>query len=428
MTTATRAHRLLSDALGFEAPVRIRLWNGQEAGPVDAPVAVINSKRAIRHILYSPGELGVARAYVQGDLDVEGDLADSLRAVWSRITAQRAANPSLGKIKLGPKLLARGALSAISLGAIGRRPKPPAAESSLTGELHSTSRDQAAISHHYDLSNDLYELLLDDTMAYSCGFHYTPDLELGDAQRAKLDLICRKLDLKPGMKLVDIGSGWGSLTLHAAEHFGVYVTGVTLSHEQRDFVLRRAADRGLKGQVDVSLRHYRELNLPDASVDAIASVEMGEHVGDAEYVDFTQSIARYLKAHGRVLIQQMSRNNDHPGGGPFIETYIAPDMHMKPLHRTLEHITNAGLEIRDVQALREHYPQTVAAWSANLEENWDRAVALVGEETSRVWRLYLAGGALAFEQNRMGVDQILATKPGVDGSITMPATPAAWLR
>lgn len=427
MTTAQALHKLLSDTLGFTAPVRIRLWTGDEAGPTDSPVAIINSKRAIRHILYKPGELGVARAYVQGDLDVEGDLAEALRTAWNAAALEREKNPELGKLRVKPSTIVRGAAVAARLGAIGRKPKAPAAESSLTGELHSTDRDQAAISHHYDLSNDFYELILDPQMGYSSGFHHLPNMTLEEAQRAKLDLICRKLDLKPGMALVDIGSGWGSLTLHAAEHFGVHVTGVTLSREQRDFVLARAAERGLSELVDVSLRHYRNLDLDPGTIDAVASVEMGEHVGDAEYVDFTAAIARYLKPGGRVVIQQMSRQGAHPGGGPFIETYIAPDMHMKPLHRTIELIHGAGLEIRDVQAMREHYPQTVAGWSANLESNWDTAVALVGEETARVWRLYLAGGSLAFEQNRMGVDQILAVKPRIDGSVDMPASPSVWL-
>ena len=233
-----------------------------------------------------------------------------------------------------------------------------------------------------------------------------------------------------GARVADIGSGSGSLTLHAAQHYGVHVTGVTLSHEQRDFVMKRAAERGLQDRVDVSLRHFRDLSeagVRDGGIDAVASIEMGEHVGDEEYEVFTSAIHRYLRPGGRVLIQQMSRSNDapgdRPGGGPFIETYIAPDMHMKPIAKTIGLINRAGLEIRDVQAMREHYPLTVAGWAAKLEENWDTAVALVGEEQARVWRLYLAGGSLAFEENRMGVDQILAVKPSTKGVSAMPLTP-----
>lgn len=425
---------LAEDTLGLMLPIRLRAWDGSEAGVPGAPVVVISNKRALRHIIWKPGELGVARAYVQGDLDVEGDLGDGLRAMWNAVRDARAADATRGRPKIGPKQVTKGAALALRLGALGRRPAAPLAESTLTGELHSRERDRAAISHHYDLSNDFYELILGPTMAYSSGFHITPEMTLEEAQTAKLDLICRKLALEPGMRMVDIGSGWGSLTLFAAEHYGVHVTGVTLSSEQRDYVMKKAAERGLEDRVSVSLRHFRDLEasgVSDNQIDAIASIEMGEHVGDKEYVVFTESIRRYLRPGGRALIQQMSRSNDavgdSPGGGPFIETYIAPDMHMVPLAKTIGLIADAGLEIRDVQAMREHYPQTVAGWADNLESNWSTAVALIGEENARVWRLYLAGGALAFEENRMGVDQILAVKPSVNGVSGMPSSPLSWL-
>jgi cyclopropane-fatty-acyl-phospholipid synthase len=425
---------LAEETLGLTLPIRLRAWDGSEAGVPGAPVVVIRSKRALRHVIWKPGELGVARAYVQGDLDVEGDLGDGLRAMWNAVRDAREADATAGRPSIGPKQVAKAVALAVRLGAIGRRPPAPAAEATLTGELHSKERDQDAISHHYDLSNDFYELILDPNMAYSSGFHVTPEMTLEEAQTAKLHLICQKLGLQPGMKMVDIGSGWGSLTLFAAEHYGVHVTGVTLSVEQRDYVMGKAAERGLADRVDVSLRHFRDLEasgVRDGEIDAIASIEMGEHVGDAEYVVFVDSIFRYLKPGGRALIQQMSRSNDapgdSPGGGPFIETYIAPDMHMKPLAKTIGLIAASGLEIRDVQAMREHYPQTVAGWAQQLEDNWDVAVKLIGEENARVWRLYLVGGALAFEENRMGVDQILSVKPSSRGVSAMPTSPLAWL-
>lgn len=434
MNIASSLLSLTEDTLGLTLPIRLRAWDGSEAGVPGAPVVVIRDKRALRHIIWKPGELGVARAYVQGDLDVEGDLGDGLRAMWDAVRDARLADERAGRPQIGPRQVVRAAALAVRLGAIGRRPAAPAAESNLTGELHSKERDQAAISHHYDLSNDFYELILDPNMAYSSGYHVTPEMTLEEAQTAKLHLICKKLGLQPGMKMVDIGSGWGSLTLFAAEHYGVHVTGVTLSVEQRDYVMGKAAERGLADRVDVSLRHFRDLEasgVRDGEIDAIASIEMGEHVGDAEYVVFVDSIYRYLKPGGRALIQQMSRSNDapgdSPGGGPFIETYIAPDMHMKPLAKTIGLIAASGLEIRDVQAMREHYPQTVAGWARKLEENWDVAVKLIGEENARVWRLYLVGGALAFEENRMGVDQILSVKPSPRGVSGMPTSPMAWL-
>lgn len=433
-----RANRLLSlveETLNAKLPIRLRAWDGSESGVEGAPVVVINNKRALRHIMWKPGELGVARAYVQGDLDIEGDLAEGLRVMWETVRNAREDDPDAARPRIGARHIAKGAFLAVRMGAIGKRPPPPAAESQLSGDLHTRERDRAAISHHYDLSNDFYELILDPQMAYSSGFHHRADMTLEEAQTAKLDLICRKLGLQPGMRMLDIGSGWGSLTLHAAKHYGVHVTGVTLSSEQRDFVLKRAAERGLGDRVDVSLRHFRDLEaagVHEGQIDAVASIEMGEHVGDKEYVVFVDAIHYYLRPGGRALIQQMSRSNDskgdQPGGGPFIEKYIAPDMHMKPLAKTIGLIADSGLEIRDVQAMREHYPQTVAGWARNLEENWQTAVALVGEENARVWRLYLAGGSLAFEENRMGVDQILAVKPSKEGVSNMPATPLDWLK
>ena len=426
---AAKLLKLVEDTLNVKLPIKLRAWDGSEAGVDGAPVVVIGTKRALRHIIWKPGELGVARAYVQGDIDIEGDLAEGLRVMWDTVRKAREVDPDAARPRIGIKQVTKGALLAARMGALGKRPPAPAAESQLSGDLHTRERDRAAISHHYDLSNDFYELILDPRMAYSSGFHHREGMTLEEAQTAKLELICRKLGLKPGMRMLDIGSGWGSLTLYAAEHYGVHVTGVTLSSEQRDFVMKRASERGFGDRVDVSLRHFRDLEAQN--VDAVASIEMGEHVGDKEYVVFCEAIYRYLRPGGRALIQQMSRSNDakgdQPGGGPFIETYIAPDMHMKPLAKTIGLIADAGLEIRDVQAMREHYPQTVAGWAQNLEDNWQTAVALVGAENARVWRLYLAGGSLAFEENRMGVDQILAVKPSRAGVSGMPATPMDWL-
>ena len=434
MNAASRLLSLAEDVLGLHLPIRLRAWDGSEAGPAGAPVVVIRDRAAIRHVLWQPGELGVARAYVQGHLDIEGDLSDGLRVMWAAVRVARESDPEAGRPKVKPKHVARALGLAARYRLVGRRPAIPLAEAVLTGDLHSRERDRAAINHHYDLSNEFYELILDPNMAYSSGYHREPSWTLEEAQTAKLDLICRKLGLEPGMHLVDIGCGWGSLTLHAAERYGVRVTGVTLSSEQRDYVHKRAAERGVGDRVNVSLRHFRDLSgagVGDGEIDAVASVEMGEHVGDAEYEVFTSAIYRYLRPGGRVMIQQMSRSNgakgDRPGGGPFIETYIAPDMHMKPLHRTLELIAGAGLEIRDVQAMREHYPQTVEGWARNLESNWDTAVSLVGEEMARVWRLYLAGGSLAFEENRMGVDQVVAVKPSPAGVSDMPTSQLDWL-
>jgi len=218
--------------------------------------------------------------------------------------------------------------------------------------------------------------------------------------------VCAKLAIGPRTRLLDIGCGWGSLVEHAARHYGAQVTGVTLSDQQAACARSRLADAGLAGMTEIRLTDYRDID--DGPYQAIAVIEMGEHVGQAGYPAFAARLRELLAPGGRLLIQQMSRGGPAPGGGAFISSYIAPDMHMRPLSATLALLEDAGLEIRDVQALREHYVPTFRAWLATLDERFADAAALVGEEAARAWRLFLAGGALAFEDGTTGVDQILA--------------------
>lgn len=416
---------VLEPLFGGTLPIRIRAWDGSEAGPADAPAVLIRNRRALRRLLWSPGELGLAQAYITGELDVEGDLTDGFRLIWSTIRERDLAAPTVTLKNVTPRQIASAAGTALRLGAIGPKPPAPASQAKLDGLLHSKLRDRAAISHHYDLSNDFYKLLLDNEhLAYSCAYYTSdaPDYTLEDAQRDKLDLVCRKLGLTEGSRLLDIGCGWGSLSLHAAEHYGARVIGVTLSREQQDFVLAKVAARGLTDRVEIRLQDYREVPAvlsEFGGFDAVTSIEMGEHVGAENYPTFLGVINGALREGGRALIQQMSRR-DRPGGGAFIECYIAPDMHMRPVGETVALIEDAGLEVRDVHAMREHYVLTVRAWLETLEKNWDAVVALVGEEVARVWRLYMVGGALVFEEGRMGVDQILAVKRSPDGTAGMP--------
>ena len=396
-------------AIGGELPIRLRAWDGSEAGPTGGPVLVMNTRRALRRLMWSPGELGLAEAYIAGDVDVEGDLAQGLSAVWNAARNGSVARPQLTWTQW-PGLAA----AAVRMGVLGVRPPPPGRAASLTGRAHSRSRDKAAIAHHYDLSNDFFRMLLDPSMAYSCAYFVDgPTDGLAVAQQAKLQLICNKLGLSNGDRHLDVGCGWGSLICYAAEHFGTHSTGVTLSGQQYEYVSKRVADAGLADRVQVRLADYRELDsgADDGLFDAVSTIEMGEHVGDDEYPAFAGILHRVLRPGGRALVQQMSRGQDAPGGGAFIETYIAPDMHMKPLGTTVALLGAAGLEVRDVQALREHYEWTIRAWADTLEASWNEAVDLIGETGARVWRLYLTGSALAFKENRMGVDQILAVRP-----------------
>lgn len=398
MVVAGQLAGMAERVLGAPLPIGIRAWDGSVAGPQDGTVLVIRSRDALRRLVWSPNELGLARAYVSGELDVEGDLAAGLSQIWGLVRRGVTRRPRISEVV---KL-------ALQLKVLGRNPSAPAEEARLRGALHTRARDRDAISHHYDLSNAFYQLVLDPSMAYSCAYFTSSSDSLASAQHNKLDLVCRKLDLQPGMRLLDVGCGWGSMIIHAARDYGVHATGVTISSSQRDHILRRIEAEGLQGRVEVRLQDYREIR--DDPFDAISTIEMGEHVGEQNYPTYASNLFRLLKPEGRLLLQQMSRGRNAPGGGAFIESYVAPDMHMRPVSQTTSFLESAGFEIRDVHALREHYVWTVQAWAQTLEDRWDEVVALVGEGQARVWRLYLAGGALTFEEGRMGVDQILAVR------------------
>lgn len=431
-TLADNLHHAASGLLRRPFPLPIRAWDGSSteaaaAGP-DAgavPTLVLRSPLAVRRLLYAPGELGLAEAYLAGDLDVDGDLRRALELVWS--PGAGSVRPPLREL---PSLLALARRHRI----LGPRPQPPGEHAHLRGRLHTRSRDRAAIAHHYDAGNDFYQLLLDPTMAYSCGYYADgPQTPLAEAQLAKLDLICRKLDLTAGRTLLDVGCGWGALLLHAAEHHGAHVTGVTLSRQQFNFVSKRIADAGLADRARVIHADYRQI--PDllagaagqpighgryGEFDAVSSIEMGEHVGGGNYPTFARLLYSAVRPGGRLLLQQMSRGENAPDGGAFIATYIAPDMTMQPLGATVGELARAGWEVRDVQALREHYDWTVRAWAKRLADNWSAAESLLGPVGARVWRLYLAGGGLAFASGRMGVDQVLAARPLPGGAPGLP--------
>ncbi|MCY7340947.1 MAG: cyclopropane-fatty-acyl-phospholipid synthase family protein [Pseudonocardia sp.] len=416
---------LVERLIGAPLPLRIRAWDGSESGPADSPVAIIRHRRALRRLLWNPGELGLARAFVAGELDVEGDIAEGLSRFWKLARAQDLSglSPTAADVLAAARLAAR-------LRILGPRPKPPASEARLDGGLHTRRRDRAAIAHHYDLSNEFYEFLLDPQMAYSCGYwtrDASPTYGLADAQRDKLDLVCRKLGLEPGMRLLDVGCGWASLLIHAALHYGVSAVGVTLSSEQRAFGQARVAELGLSDRIEIRLQDYRAVGgdaSPDRPFDAIASIEMGEHVGQDNYPVYAAQLQRLLLPRGRLLLQQMSRGaagpNTAPGGGAFMESYVAPDMYMRPLGETLTFLESSGLEVVDVHSLREHYVWTVRPWLDTLQDRKAEAVRLIGDEQYRVWLLYLAGAALAFEENRMGVHQILMVRPDADGRSGLP--------
>jgi len=393
---------------GVALPVRVRAWDGSEAGPAAAPTVVLRSPLALRRILWRPGELGLARAYVSGDLDVEGDLTEGLRRARQALPAK----PPARRATRWAGAAGMAAIAASRLGALGPPPAPPACELRHSGRPHSRTRARAVVAGHYDLPVSFFRLILDPSMAYSCGY-WTSDAAgygLADAQRDKLDLVCRKLGLAAGRPLLDLGCGWGSLTVHAAQHYKAQVTAVTLSAEQGGYASARLRGLGLDSRARVLIQDYRDA--AGGSYDAIASLEMGEHVGAAGYPAFCAGLRDRLRPGGRLLIQQMSRRKRAPGGGAFIEAYVAADMHMRPVGETVGLLERAGLEVLGVESLRPHYVRTIRAWLDNLERNFTAVEAIIGAQRARLWRLYLAGGALAFEDGRMGVDQILAARRG----------------
>ncbi|MEU9760628.1 cyclopropane-fatty-acyl-phospholipid synthase family protein [Streptomyces sp. NPDC047987] len=424
---ALRLTALVEEFLGERLPVRIRAWDGSESGPPGAPVLVIRNRRALRRLLWKPGELGLARAWVAGEIDVEGDLYEGLdrlaSLIWERdVAAGDAVHPVRD-----PKARAFGK-GLLRLAGPGLPPAPPPEEVRRRSDsLHTRGRDKAAISHHYDVGNDFYELFLGPSMVYSCGY-WEDGGTLEDAQRDKLDLVCRKLALKEGDRLLDVGCGWGSMAIHAARAYGARVTGVTLSAEQAAYARKRVADEGLTDRVEIRVQDYRDVR--DGPYDAVSSIGMAEHVGAVRFREYADGVHALLKPGGRLLNHQIARRPEKDESAyhvdEFIDAYVFPDGELAPVGRTVSILEEAGFEARDVESIREHYALTLRGWVANLEKHWDRAVRLTSAGRARVWRLYMAACALSFEHNRIGVNQILAVRPAQGGASRMPLRARAW--
>jgi cyclopropane-fatty-acyl-phospholipid synthase len=424
---AAQLAKALAIVLGTdEVPLRLRAWDGSEAGPPGAPVLEFRSRRALRRILWSPGQLGLSRAYVSGDIDAPGDIFAGFTALSSvgKFSEPGPFTP------LTPRELVTLVTTAVRLGALGPNPSPPPEEARVArkGRLHTRRRDAAAISHHYDVGNDFYALVLGPSMVYSCAVweNGTPDghgnlsgvedrglpAGLEEAQAAKLDLVCRKLGLKPGMRVLDVGCGWGSFALHAAQHYGVSVVGVTLSSEQAVLARKRAADAGLTEKIDIRVQDYRDVS--DGPFDAISSIGMSEHVGREQTPHYVQVLHGLLRPGGRLLNHAISWNSGptKPDPDSFIPRYVFPDGEMISLGEMVSALEGGGFEVLDVEALRLHYALTLRAWVRRLEENWDEAVRLTSLGRARVWRLYMASSALGFEAGLTGVNQVLVQRAG----------------
>ncbi len=420
---ADRVVLILERVLGAPMPLRIRAWDGSVAGAVDGPTLAINARRALRRVLWRPDEVGLGRAWVSGEIDVDGDL-EQVMTQFETIGRDLAARRRLPVAERVEVLRA-----ALRLGVVGLPPKPPSEEIALSGQRHSKTRDRIAVTHHYDVGNDFYALVLGPSMVYSCAYWARPDdpmYTLEDAQRDKLELICRKLGLQPGMRLLDVGCGWGSLVVHAALEHSVQAVGITLSQEQAEFARKRVVEAGLADLVDIRVQDWRDV--ADGPYDAIASVGMAEHLGSERWDEYARTLHGLLVAGGRLLNHQIVRR---PGpsrsGRTFIGAFVFPDGELLPLSDVVSALEAAGLEVRDVESLREHYARTLRQWVANLEHRWDRAVELTSSGRARVWRLYMTGSALSFEAGRIGVAQVLAVRRLADGGSGLPATRASWL-
>lgn len=423
-TAADLLTEVVAGLLGGDLPVRLRCWDRSEAGPPDATLTIeVRSPNALRRLLWSPDELGLGRAYVAGELDIAGDIYELLD-LRNRLGDEDAGEQL--DLRFGVKGWLRTLQAARRLDAIGAPLPPPPQEARMRGRRHAPRRDEAAIAHHYDVGNDFYRLVLGASMTYSCAYFENPEVDLESAQAAKHELVCRKLGLEPGMRLLDVGCGWGSMALHAAQCHGVDVVGVTLSAEQAALARRRVREAGLEDRIRILRRDYRDIG--DERFDAISSIGMFEHVGESRLSEYFADLHALLRPGGRLLNHGISLP---PGPSrferhSFVERYVFPDGELHEVGKVVSAIQSEGFEVRDVESLREHYARTLRCWVANLEGDWDRAQRLVGPPRARIWRLYMAGSAVNFEAGRTSIHQVLAVRPSAEGLSAMPPTRASY--
>ena len=417
ITVGDAISRLMPDGV----PFHFTAYDGSSAGPDDSPIHVhLENRRGLSYLLTAPGDLGVARAYVSGDITMSGvpfgDPYDILMLMQHEAGIRVPAPVEALKLVRG-------------LGWSTLKPPPPPPEEApprwrrvLGGLRHSKGRDAEAIQHHYDVSNRFYELVLGPSMTYTCAAFAQEDTTLEEAQFAKYDLVCRKLGLKPGMRLLDVGSGWGGMARHAATHYGVEVVGVTLSREQAAWAQDAIKRDGIDHVAEVRFGDYRDV--PDTGFDAVSSIGLTEHIGIRNYPAYFAFLRDKLLPGGRLLNHCITRPlNRTTDTGQFIDRYIFPDGELTGSGRIITTMQDVGLEVRHEENLREHYALTLKAWSANLVAQWDECVREVGIGTAKVWGIYMAGSRRAFERNELQLHQVLAVKPDADGGAHFPLRP-----
>jgi cyclopropane-fatty-acyl-phospholipid synthase len=417
-------------------PVRFVFWDGSSVGPESGPGRVtLHSPRAVSRLLWAPGELGVARAFVSGDLDADGDAFEILRVLHAHL------NRELGS---GYSLVGQVVRTASRLGVLGGPPAPPAVESRVRGRRHSKRRDRQAVTHHYDVGNDFYRLVLGPTMTYSCARFSDETMTLEEAQTAKHELVSRKLGLpelaltardagfagtaagnRAPARLLDIGCGWGSMAIHAAALHGAQVVGITLSSAQAELARRRVGEAGLDGAVEIRVQDYRDL--AGETFDAISSIGMFEHVGARRMSAYFDTVVRLLRPGGRLLNHAISSvGGSKISRRSFVGRYVFPDGELIDVADVVRAMERAGFEVRDVESLREHYSRTLHAWVKNLEDHWEEAASLVGTARARVWWLYMTASANGFDDGGLSIHQVLGVVPGTGGESGMPRTRDGW--
>ncbi len=415
-TTTTRTRLTIAEAIDTllknPFPIRFTAYDGSATGPEESPYRLhLATERGLTYLLTAPGDLGFGRAYVSGDLELHGvhpgDPYDALRLVQSGLGFRR---PRPGEL---PTLLRSLGLSHLRPIAPPPQEAPSRLRRTLEGLRHSLGRDAEAIHHHYDVSNAFYEMVLGPSMTYTCAVFPTEDSTLEEAQLAKYDLVARKLDLKPGQRLLDLGCGWGGMVRHAAREYGVHAIGVTLSREQAEWGEQKIKEEGLDHLAEVRHMDYRHVEERD--FDAISSIGLTEHIGVKNYPSYFAFIEDRLRPQGRLLNHCITRHdNNFRETGAFLDRYVFPDGELIGSGTIIKEVQDAGLEVQHAENIRVHYAKTLTGWCRNLVDNWDACVAEVGEGTARVWGLYMAGSRIGFERNDTQLHHVLATKT-VDG-------------
>ena len=410
--------------LAGPAPIRFTAYDGSSYGPEDAQVGLnLKNERGLAYMVTAPGDLGMARAYVSGDLDLTGvHPGDPYDGMLVLLRSMRFRRPSPTE--------ALNLLRSIGLSQMLPPPPPPQEHlprwrRMVEGFRHSPERDGKVIQHHYDVSNRFYEMVLGPSMTYTCALFPTGNETLEEAQHAKYDLVARKLDLQSGQRLLDVGCGWGGMVRHAAKEYGVRALGVTLSREQAEWAQQKIKEEGLDHLAEVRHLDYRDVK--ETAFDAVSSIGLTEHIGVDRYPAYFRFLREKLVPGGRLLNHCITRpDNRSRQTGAFIDRYVFPDGELTGSGRIITEAQDAGLEVHHEENLRVHYAMTLAGWCANLEEHWDECVAEVGEGTARVWGLYMAGSRMGFERNEIQLHQVLAGRTDEDGHSAFPLRPT-WL-